>query len=111
MTPKNFVDGLHTTIVEENSNAYWDLFTNTAIEDSSDPYWKQALTFFSELSEGQRKIFFSVIRQVTVDTTSNVLGVIDGVNIIPGNYHEFKLSCDGDDLSGDLQSLFLVKEE
>ena len=55
----------------------------------------------------------SIIRQVAVDTTSNVLGVIDGVNSVEGVDAEIRLTYADENLllSGDLQSLLLVEEE
>mgnify|MGYP003628499107 CR=1 FL=1 len=51
-------------------------------------------------------------RQVAVDTTSNVLGIIDGVNFVEGLPEDFMLLYGRDKkLSRDLQSLFLVEEE
>lgn len=111
MTPKDFVDGLYATIVEEISEIYRNLFVNTEIEGSSDPYWKNSLAFFNALSVDQREVFLNVVRQVIVDTTSNVLGIIDGANGLPNYNGEFKLFSDGNELSGDLQNIFLTKEE
>ena len=113
MNPKDFVIGLKTTVVEENLSIYRDLFSSTSIKDVTDEYWKRALTLFNSLPAEQREVFFEVIRQTMVDTTSNILGVIDGVSIMNDEGDEFSLTY-GDDkksLSGDLQSLFLAEEE
>lgn len=113
MNPKDFVSGLKTTVVEENLSIYKDLFSSTSIKDVTDEYWKRALTLFNSLPAEQREVFFEVIRQTMVDTTSNILGVIDGVSIMNDESDEFSLTY-GDDkksLSGDLQSLFLAEEE
>lgn len=111
MKPKEFVAQLRTAVIEENIGIYRDLFSNTSIERASDPYWKRALTLFSELSPAQREVFFEIIRQATVDTTSNVLGVIDGVNSLEDANATFELTCGSEQLNGDLQSLFLTEEE
>lgn len=113
MNPKDFVIGLKTTVVEKNLSIYNDLFSSTSIKDVTDEYWKRALTLFNSLPAEQREVFFEVIRQTMVDTTSNILGVIDGVSIMNDEGDEFSLTY-GDDkksLSGDLQSLFLAEEE
>jgi hypothetical protein len=82
------------------------------MENVSDPYWKRALTLFNGLSAEQQEVFFEVIRQIAVDTTSNVLGVIDGVNALDRAEDQFVLTCEsGAELSGDLQSLFLAEDE
>jgi len=111
MTPKEFAAHLHLAVVEENTAIYRDLFLKTPIEKASDQYWKRALALFNQLSPSQRDIFFEVVRQVSVDTTSNVLGVIDGANALEGVDAGFELMCGNQQLNGDLQSLFLVEEE
>jgi hypothetical protein len=99
------------SVVEENSEAYQDIFTSTSPEGASDPYWRKALTLYNSLLPDQRTVLFEIIRQVAVDTTSNVLGVIDGVNYLDGATQEFSLLYGAKEISGDLQSLFLVEDE
>ncbi len=113
MTPKDFITHLRSKIIEENLVIYRDLFTNVPIEKASDIYWQRALALFKALSPKQQEVFFEVIRQVAVDTTSNILGVIDGVNVLEELDVELKLTCNDEKqpLNGDLQSLFLVEEE
>lgn len=113
MKPKDFVIGLRAAVIDENIIIYRDLFANVPIENASDAYWKRALDLFNSLSSEQQEVFFEVVRQIAVDTTSNVLGVIDGVNSLEDMNAEFSLTY-GDEkqpLNGDLQSLFLVEEE
>lgn len=111
MTPQEFVIRLRGAVVDENTAIYRNLFSGTPMEKASDPYWRRALGMFSALSPEQREVFFEVVRQVSIDTTSNVLGVIDGVNALEGVGGEFDLNLEGKRLSGDLQSLFLAEEE
>ncbi|WP_206996157.1 hypothetical protein [Trinickia mobilis] len=112
MTPKEFVAHLKADVVDENVAAYRDLFASTSVGDASDPYWKRAQTLFDSFSPDQKSIFFEIIRQISVDTVSNVLGIVDVVNTFPGVAAEFELVCDSQQkLSGDLQSLFLEEEE
>jgi hypothetical protein len=112
MKPDEFVSRLRLAVIEENTALYRKIFADTAVEKASDPYWKRALALFNVLSPEQQGVFLEVVRQVAVDTTSNVLGIIDGVNALDGVDAEFELSCStGSKLSGDLQSLFLIEEE
>lgn len=112
MTPKDLAAGLMREVVDENMAIYRTLFSQTSPDAASDQYWKRALALFASLSDEQRSVFFEVIRQVSVDTTSNVLGVIDGVNTLEEGQAGFILLYDQDQkLSGDLQSLFLVEDE
>jgi hypothetical protein len=112
ITPKDFVIGLKTTVVDENIGIYKQLFSNTTIKDAADESWKRALTLFNSLPTEQREVFFEVIRQTMVDTTSNILGIMDGVSTINGVNAEFLLTygIDNEALTGDLQSLFLAEE-
>lgn len=112
MTPKSFAAGLMHDVIEENVSIYRDLFSKTSAAGASDPYWKRALALFNSLTEEQRSVFFEIVRQVEIDTTSNILGVLDGVNPIEGAEPGFTLlSGSGQKLNGDLQSLFLVEDE
>ena len=111
MTPQKFVSQLRKEVVDENAAIYRGLFLNTPIKKASDPYWKRALELFGHLSAEQKEVFHEVIRQVVVDTTSNVLGLVDGVNTLQDVNGELELRLDGKKISGDLQSLFLVEEE
>jgi hypothetical protein len=113
MNPKDFVIGLKTTVIEENLNIYKELFSSTPIKDVTDEYWRRSLTLFNSLPAEQREVFFEVIRQTMVDTTSNILGIIDGVSVINDESDDFSLTYGNDkkSLTGDLQSLFLAEEE
>ena len=81
MKPKDFVVQLRTVAIDENVTIYRDLFASTPLEKASDTYWERALSLFKALSPERHEIFFEVMRQVAVDTTSSVLGVIDGITI------------------------------
>lgn len=111
MTPEQLVHGLHASVVDENVALYRDLFAHTEPGRVSDPYWIRALALFGSLSGEQREVFFEVLRQVTVDTTSNVLGVVDGASYIEGADRGFELTHGARKLNGDLQNLFLAEEE
>ena len=51
------------------------------------------------------------MRQVMVDTLSNVFAVLDGVSMLSGQEEDFVLSHQGKRLNGDLQEIFLSQEE
>jgi len=112
MTPKVFVSGIMRGVIDENVSIYRDLFSKTPASEASDPYWRRALALFGSLTEEHRSILFEIMRHVSVDTASNILGVLDGVNSIDGGEADFTLlSATGQKLNGDLQSLFLVEDE
>lgn len=113
MRAKDLVIQLRAGVIDENFAICRDLLTNTSLADASDPYWRRTLTLFNSLTSEQKEVFLEVMRQVAVDTTANILGVLDGVNSIEGLDCELLLTCDteADPLNGDLQSLFLAEEE
>lgn len=111
MTPEQLVSELRSSVVDENVALYRGLFAGTEPRKARDPYWRRALALFGGLSDEQREVFFEVVRQVAVDTTSNVLGVLDGVSYLEGAEGGFELTCGAQKLNGDLQSLFLAENE
>jgi hypothetical protein len=112
MDSRTFAVGLLRSVVEEGSRAYEDMFTGSRPDQSTDPYGRRALSLFHSLTPEQKQDFFEVLRQVSVDTVSSVLAILDGVSFINGYTERYILVYgDGQNLSGDLQSLFLVEEE
>lgn len=111
MTPNDFVSKLHAAVVEENHAIYRDLLLDTEVERASDPYWRRVLGVFRDLNADQREVLLELTRQVTIDATANVLGVIDGSCALGGVDCEFRLISEGRDLTGELQSLFLEQAE
>lgn len=75
---KILAKGLYDSIVMENYSIYKDLFMNTDIADVSDEYWKGSLNLFKKLSDNDKDIFFKILKQVSIDTISNMLAFVDG---------------------------------
>ncbi|RDS81125.1 hypothetical protein DWU98_11295 [Dyella monticola] len=111
MTPEGFISKLHAVVVEENNAIYRNLLLNTDPGEASDPYWRRVLTVFSGLNADQREVLLELTRQVTIDATANVLGIIDGTCALEGMDHEFRLTYGARNLAGELQSLFLEQAE
>ncbi len=88
MTPQDVATGLMRDVVNSNITAYKEIFYHTGLDEVTDPYWHRALSFFSSLSEEQQTALFEVVRQVSVDTVSNVLGILDGVSMIEGAHEQ-----------------------
>lgn len=111
ITPVDFVRIVRHAVVDENTAIYDQLFSTTHIADVTDPYWKQALLLYHELDESQRKVLLKIMRQVAVDTVSNVLAVVDGSTQIGPRNLKVELSVNGTRISGGLQDEFLALEE
>lgn len=113
VTPEELVAKIRKSVIDENQALYRNLFENTPIKSATGPCWLKAKSLFESLSHDQRDIFLQVIRQTSIDTASNLLGIIDGVNSIDDVGGDFLLTYDGGDepLNGDLQSIFLAEDE
>jgi len=113
MKPEEFVVKIKHTILDENAAIYKDLFEHTPIEQTSDPYWNDALKFFNQLGDNEKKVLFKIMRQVSVNTVSNFFAVLDGVSCLEGQDGDFNLTV-GDEkksLNGELQDILLELEE
>lgn len=113
MKQQEFISRIRTEIIDQNLAIYRELFANNDVTSASDPYWKRALGLHSSLSAEQRDVLFQIVRQVMVDTSSNLLGVLDGVNWFEGQSEGFKLTTEGgaEKLNEGLQDLLLGMEE
>ena len=113
MTPETFVTQIRKSVIADNLAIYKDLYESTPPESASDPYWVKSLNLYASLDEEQRAVLFEIMRQTMSDTISNLFGVIDGVSTLEDADEELKLlTADGnEEMSGDLQDLFLEQEE
>ena len=113
MKPESFVKNTRSSIIDLNIGLYKEMFEKGSEEQATDLYWKEALTFFGKLTQSEKDVFFKIIRQVSVDTTSSIFAVLDGVSEFEDQDQEFILSTkeSNDCLSGSLQDLFLELEE
>ncbi|MFB6468227.1 transposase [Cytobacillus sp. Hz8] len=83
------------------------------MKDVTDSYWKEALRFFEELTDDNKKILFKIIGQVQVDAISTILGIIDGVVPLPSKQEEIEMKFIGEKepINGNLHDLFLAYDE
>ena len=107
MTADEFIQGIITEVVDGNSAFYESTFRDTRPEQASDPHWRAALAMFASLPESQRPAFFAVLRQVAVDSVSNVFGILDGSSTLGPHSEEFRLSTSTGERLTDLQDSFL----
>lgn len=111
MKVEEFVTKIRGSVVDENLYAYRSIFKTTSVSDAADSYWKEALTFFNGLDQNQRDVLFEIIRQVEVDTVSNMLGVLDNTTVLENQEDNFELRYGQEVFSGSLQDVFLEQEE
>ncbi|EOQ67515.1 hypothetical protein [Acinetobacter pittii] len=115
MNNKEFVKELINTVSDEYIDTYQQIYSSTLIDNKikKDPYWFDALTFYQSLSQKDKETLFKIIKQTTIDSTSTILGIIDGpvsLNQISG---DFTLTYTENEktiiLNGDLQDEFLTQ--
>lgn len=115
MNTKEFVKELINTVSDEYIDTYKHIYSSTLIDNTikKDPYWLDALTFYQSLSQKDKETLFKIIKQTTIDTTSTILGIIDGPVSLDQISGEFMLTYTENEktviLSGDLQDEFLTK--
>ncbi|MCO4781065.1 MAG: transposase [Candidatus Cloacimonetes bacterium] len=110
MSTNYFTKSIYKNIVEENLELHKNLFENTKVDVIKDPYYKQAIPFFRSLSEDDKLILFSIIKQTSVDTLSSLFIILDNGVSLEGFEGELELlHKNGSEqvLSGDLQDDFL----
>jgi hypothetical protein len=76
------------------------------------PGWPDMARLYRSLTEEQRRAFMEAVRQVVVDTMSQILGILDGSSLLAKHRDDFHLTY-GDhqnELNGDLQDYFLSPE-
>lgn len=110
MEPVELTRAIKAELVDANVKTYEDLFRSTDRDEASDPYWAKVLAMFDSLPPASQGVLFQIMRQVAVDTVSNMLGVLDGSSTLPGVTEDFHLTLDSDKdakLNGELQGSFL----
>ena len=110
MDSKELAKLLKKEIINENLEIYKGLFTDYSPSEIKDPYFIDATSFFNTLPDEHKKIFFSILRQVMIDTISNVLGVIDGSSSLAEHDGNFSLLYEGKPIKY-LQDYFLSQFE
>jgi hypothetical protein len=111
ISDREFIERIREEVIATNLESYRELFAQTRPQSTPDLYWKKALQFFHQLDDSGQEVFFSIIRQVMVDTASSIFGIFDGVSNISGQVGAFEVRIGEQNLAGSLQDLFLAAEE
>lgn len=112
MTPENFVEFIYENVINENTRVYKSLYIDGYMQEATDPYMKKAFDLLRKISEAEREVLLLIIRQIMIDTSSSMLGILDGVSVIPPYDKKFNLTYDGSaNLAGDLQSILIEISE
>ena len=106
---EEFVQRVYESVVNENLDSYKDLFQNTEITNTTMNYWKKAITFYSSFEDGEKSIFFDIIRQIIIDTISSIFEIMDGSSTLSGGDEiDVSVEINGIDTDHDLQDSFLA---
>ncbi|HEY7499464.1 MAG TPA: hypothetical protein VH740_13185 [Vicinamibacterales bacterium] len=112
MTPNRFVKAVVKTVIDEGES-YKDTFAHPG--KVTDPYWKRVLDLYRSLPPRHRKVITEIMRQVQVDTVSEMFGIFDGTSALNGRIEKFELihavGRARVRLNGDLQDLLLNEVE
>lgn len=112
MTPQEFVSQARASIIDENNATYRTLLETTPINSAADLYWRDLLDLHERLSAPDRQVLYAVMRQVAVDTVSNIFAVIDGVTRMDGQVEDLELigAKSKQRIQGSLQDILLQME-
>ncbi len=113
MNSEVFVNKVRNAVIENNSDADKELFESTSIESATDPYWRRVLGLYRSMNAEQQTILLEAMRQVRVDTVSEIFGILDGSSALEGPREDFSLTTTSDrqKINGSLQDLFLEADE
>ncbi|NET33602.1 MAG: hypothetical protein F6K19_16525 [Cyanothece sp. SIO1E1] len=111
MNAINFVKELRHFILGQDQ--YKKQLDELDMSKVKDEFWLSALRFYRNLDSESQEIFISIIRQIKADTTSLILGILDGTMILENQEEDFYLGIKGkkDPINGELQQIFLGFEE
>ncbi|MEI7767572.1 MAG: transposase [Phycisphaerae bacterium] len=111
MNDRDFVAGVRKEVLDANLQIYRQMFAESDAEKATDSYAREALRFYASLDDSNKEMLFKIIRQVMVDTISNLFGVFDGVTKLPQQPGPVTVELSGQRLDGTLQDQFLEMEE
>lgn len=63
---------------------------------------------FKKLSEEQEQLLLGILKNIIIDTISNVLGILDGSSSLNGENMDIKVQINGQDTEEKLQDTFLI---
>ncbi|MFR0675667.1 hypothetical protein ACLUUI_17975 [Enterobacterales bacterium AW_CKDN230030176-1A_HGKHYDSX7] len=104
-----FISALSSELFGEHFSQYKEWLTQPA-EGNADPYGL-ARKAMASLSESQKMDIINFMKVVIADSASALLGTLDGVHFPNDLEGDFALTLDGEEIQGDLQSLFIDKAQ
>jgi len=107
MKDKDFCKFLYQTVVDEAIREYQKLIEQSDLNLSHNAYWKNLCLLYQSLNTENKSILIEIMRQISIDTISHLLGILDGSSYFGKYNKDFNLSYNNQKLNGSLQDLFL----
>lgn len=104
---EEFIKRIYNTIVIENIEIYKNQFETSIQSDNIGDYTRKCLEMYAMLSEEQKQLMLEILKNVIIDTTSNVFGILDGSSTLNGGDMDIKVEINGQDSEDELQDTFL----
>jgi hypothetical protein len=76
MTPEQFAKCVYQETVVDGLISYHETYESN--EKIIDPFYKRAIALYKSLSDSEKAVLFEIIRQAAVDTTAEILAILDG---------------------------------
>ena len=116
MKPFDLADALLANIVDMNSHLYQRMFDDEMLAerclDDLDPEFQQSLEIYESQTDSQQEALIRRFRQITIDSVSSLLGIIDGSTPCGDFTGDFALTYNGSKIGDDdLQDAFLEQIE
>lgn len=104
---EEFIKRIYETVVNENMEIYEKQFKMNVKTGNISNYTKGTLEIYAMLSEEQKQLFMKILRNIIIDTISNVFGILDGSSSLVGGNMEIKVEINGHDTEDELQDTFM----
>ena len=111
MNDQQFVAAVRREVLECNWETYKQILQQRQPGCATDQYWQEALRLYAGLDDAAQQTLLTIMRQVIVDTLSNMFAILDGVTRLSGETDTVVVELAGRKLGGSLQDLFLESEE
>lgn len=113
MNAINFVKELRRFVIDFDFDQYKQQLELSKLNKINDEFWLSLVKFYKNLDKESQIVFLSIVRQIKIDNTSLILGILDGNMILENQEEDFILTIQGSSnpINGELQGIFLEMEE
>ncbi|WP_341220123.1 hypothetical protein [uncultured Pseudoalteromonas sp.] len=108
MTPESFTRNIFELAVTDCVTGYEQALTYSEIDEKTDETWNSVKRFVRELTDSDRVLLMMLLKNISVDTLTTFMGILDGSVVIEEYFEDFELTYDGgDNLAGSLKDLLV----